>query len=134
MRNTPVYRNVTTLAIAAASAFWLMSPLATARLGSQQNLPLPTPNSQEPKTGTHVDMAGLLAKYCVMASAMGLERNTSRNPMDGAARAASSGDRCAGWSRNQSSQAAAQATPRTPRIPNAVRHPHRASIHASTSS
>jgi hypothetical protein len=58
-------QNATTLAIAVAGTVWLMSPLATARLASQQNSQLPTPNSQNLKMGGQVDSTGLVAKYCV---------------------------------------------------------------------
>ena len=56
---------VSTLAIAATAMFWLMSRLTAAPLASQVNSQPPTSNSQSSKTGSQVDSAGLLAKYCV---------------------------------------------------------------------
>ena len=55
-------QNVTTLAIAAASLLWLISPLAAdapTRLRREGG-----PNSQSSKTGAQIDTGGVLAKYC----------------------------------------------------------------------
>ena len=61
--------NVTTLAIAAAGILWLMSPLAAARRQpANPKTQTPNPKAQlvsAARTGTDLDTAGVLARYCV---------------------------------------------------------------------